>query len=343
MFDPRRHCWLLLAPLHKKTGGGIRNLEMKRGTSLSAILVAINLILAGAVNGTESLQKIRIGLPSLALTYMPFYVAQEKGLLKKFELEAEYIQMNTGIQPQAIIGGNINFFPSLSTGISAAISGLPLVVVLNFYHITPWMLVTSKEITKPQDLIGKKIAISGIRSTGHQLMMAWFKKMEISEKDVGFIMTGGTASSFASLASQQVAGAVLTPPFDDKAVSRGFKKFMLIGDLLDIPTSGLIAAKAEILNHRDRVQKTITALLEAVAWIRANRDETVRMIADKFKITPAEANGTYETLINMFNKDGRLPLKVARGYLDLLRQERPVPADFDLQKLVDFSMLPGGK
>jgi hypothetical protein len=50
------------------------------------------------------------------------------------------------------MGGNINFFPSLSTGILAAISGLPLVVVLNFYDITPWMLVTTKEINKPQDV-----------------------------------------------------------------------------------------------------------------------------------------------------------------------------------------------
>jgi hypothetical protein len=45
----------------------------------------------------------------------------------------------------------------------------------------------------------------------------------------------------------------------------------------------------------------------------------------------------------MFNKDGRLPPKVARGYLDLLRQERSVPADLDPQKFVDFSMLPAGK
>ena len=156
-------------------------------------------------------------------------------------------------------------------------------------------------------------------------------------------MTGGTASSFASLASQQVSGAVLTPPFDDKAVSRGFKKFVLIGDLVDIPTSGLIASRADVANHRERVQKTIAALLEAVTWLRANRAESVRMIADKFKITPAEAERTYETLVGMFNQDGRLPAKVARGYLDLLRQERPVPADLDPQKLVDFSMLPGAK
>ena len=316
---------------------------MKRETALIVILLWLNLLLPGLVEGAESLQKIRVGLPSLALTYMPFYVAQEKGLLKKNGLEAEYIQMNTGIQPQAIMGGNINFFPSLSTGISAAVAGLPLVIVLNFYNITPWMLVTSKDINKPQDLIGKKVAISGIRTTGHYLMMAWFKKVEISEKDVGFIMTGGTASSFASLASGQVAGAVLTPPFDDKAVSQGFKKFMLIGDLVEIPTSGLVASRAEITNQRDKVQRTIAALVDAVAWIRVNRTESVKMIADKFKITPAEANGTYETLVSMFNKDGRLPPKIARGYLDLLRQERSVPAEIDPQKFLDFSMLPGGR
>jgi len=135
---------------------------MKRETALIVILLWLNLLLPGLVEGAESLQKIRVGLPSLALTYMPFYVAQEKGLLKKNGLEAEYIQMNTGIQPQAIMGGNINFFPSLSTGISAAVAGLPLVIVLNFYNITPWMLVTSKDINKPQDLIGKKVAISRV-------------------------------------------------------------------------------------------------------------------------------------------------------------------------------------
>ena len=316
---------------------------MKREMSLIVILLSINLFLPGVVKGAESLQKIRIGLPSLALTYMPFYVAQERGFLKKSGLDAEYIQMNTSIQPQAVVNGNINFFPSLSTGISAAVAGLPLVVVLNFYNITPWMLVTGKEINKPQDLIGKKIAVSGLRTTGHQLMMAWFKKFEINDKEVGFILTGGTASSFASLASEQVAGAVLTPPFDDKAVSKGFKKFMLIGNLLDIPTSGLIASRAEVTNQRDRVQKTIAALFDAIAWIRANRPDTTKMIADKFKITPTEANGTYETLLSMFNKDGRLPPKVARGYLDLLRQERPISADLDPQKFLDFSMLPGVK
>ena len=72
-------------------------------------------------------------------------------------------------------------------------------------------------------------------------------------------------------------------------------------------------------------------------------DATANLIAAKFKITVSEANGTYDTLLSMLNKDGRLPLKVVHGYLDILRRERPIPADVDPQKFLDFSMLPGGK
>ena len=316
---------------------------MNRRSPLIVIVITLAFLLPTIVHGAENLQMIRVGFPSLAFSYMPFYIAQEKGLLKKHGLEAEYIQMRTGIQPQAVINGNINFFPSVSTGISAAVSGLPLVVVLNFYNGTPWVLVTNKSVNKPRDLIGKNVAVSGIRTSPHWFMQAALKKWEIPEKDVSFISTGGTSSSFAALTTNQVIGAVLTPPFDDKAVSMGFKKFMFLGDLVPIPYVGLITSQAEVKNNRERVQKTIAALLDGVAWLRANREESIKIIADKFKVSPSEAENTYQTMVNMFTRDGRLPIQVARGYLDVLRQERPIPADTDAQKLLDFSLLPASK
>ncbi len=215
--------------------------------------------------------------------------------------------------------------------------------MLNFYNGTPWVLVTNKSVNKPQDLIGKNVAVSGIRTSPHWFMQAALKKWEISEKDVSFISTGGTSSSFAVLTTNQVVGAVLTPPFDDKAVSMGFKKFMFLGDLVPIPYVGLITSQAEVKSNRERVQKTLAALLEAVSWLRANRPESVGMIADKFKVTPTEAENTYNTMVHMFTKDGRLEPRVARGYLDVLRQDRPIPADADVQKLLDFSLLPAEK
>jgi NitT/TauT family transport system substrate-binding protein len=316
---------------------------MKRGFAFNLLVVAFALIVPGLTQGAESLQKIRIGFPSLAFSYMPYYVAQEKGYLKKHGLEAEYIQMRTTIQPSAVINGNINFFPSVSTGMSAAASGLPLVVVLNFYDGAPWMLVTNKEINKPQDLIGKTVAVSGLRTAPHLFLQAALKKWEIAEKDVSIISTGGTSDSFLALVSKQVVGTVLTPPFDDKAVSLGFKKFMFLGDMADIPYVGVMTSQSQIKNSRETIRRTLAALMESVAWIRANREESVKMIAGKFKVSQTEAEGTYTTLVKMLNMDGRLNPKVARGYIDLLRQDRPIPADFDPQKIVDLSMLPASR
>jgi ABC-type nitrate/sulfonate/bicarbonate transport system substrate-binding protein len=316
---------------------------MLRRALLASSLIALSSLQPWPLSAAESLQRIRVGFPSLAFSYMPYYVAQEKGFLRKVGLEAEYILMRTTIQPQALINGNIHFFPSVSTGISAAVSGLPLVVVLNFFNGAPWILVTNKDVNRPQDLIGKNVAISGIRTSPHYFLQAALKKWEIPEKDVGLIITGGTSASFAALTSNQVVGTVLTPPFDDKAVSLGYKKFRFLGDLVDIPYTGVITSQAEIKTNRERVQKTIAALLDAVAWIRANRTESSKMIADKFKVSAGEAENTYTTMVNMFTTDGRLPLKAARGYLDVLRQERPIPADADAQKFLDFSMLPPGR
>src|SRR5262245_25175922 len=310
---------------------------------LVALVLNVLLSIATAARAAESTYKIRIGFPSVAFSYMPYYVAQEKGIFKKYGVESEYIQMRTPIQAQAVINGNINYLTSISNGISAAVAGLPLVVVMSFCDTSPWVLVTQKEINKPQDFIGKTVALSGIRTSPWYFFQAFLKKFEISEKDVSSISTGGTSDSFLALTTNRVVGTVLTPPFDDKAVSLGYKKFMQLGDLADIPYVGLVTSQSEIKNNRESVRRTVAAVLDSLAWLRANRAESTKMIVEKFKVNQGEADNTYATLIKLLNKDSRLNLKVARGYLDILRQERPIPADFDIAKVVDSSFLPAGR
>ena len=297
----------------------------------------------GHVSSAELAHKVHIGYPSSAVSTLPFDIAKEKGFYIKAGLDVEYIQMRTSIAPQAVLNGNINFFTSPQAAISAAVSGLPLVVVLSLYKDTPWVLVTGKEINRAQDLIGKKIAISDIRSSPYYFARAGFKKLGLDEKQIGLATTGGTSNSFAALTSNQVAGAVLSPPFDDKAVSLGYKKFLFLGDLADIPYVGLFTSQAQVRTQRERTRKTIAAVLDAVAWQRANRAEAVKMIAARYKINPGEAERSYQTMIEILSPDGSMDLNKVRGYLNLLREERPLPETLEAEKLVDFSMLPSAR
>ncbi len=256
---------------------------------LLKVWILIGMLLPRGAAAADGLQKVRIGYPSSAVSTLPFDIAKEKGFYLKAGLDVEYIQMRTVIAPQAVLNGNIHFFTSPQSAISAAVSGLPLVVVLSLYRDTPWVLVTGKEINRAQDLIGKKIAISDIRSSPYYFARAGFKKLGLDEKQVALATTGGTSNSFAALTSNQVAGAVLSPPFDDKAVSLGFKKFLFLGDLADIPYVGLFTSQSEIRVQRERVRKTIAAVMDAVAWQRPNRGEAVKMIAARYRISPSES------------------------------------------------------
>lgn len=319
---------------------GIGKGEGKRKPIMAAIGFLVALILASPLDAAETPYKIRVGFPSLAFSYLPYYVAQEKGFLKKYNIESEYIQITNSIAPQAVVAGNINYFTSASTAISAGVAGLPLVMVMNFCDISPWVLVTHKDINRPQDLIGKTVALSGVRTSPYYFFQAFLKKSEINEKEVGTINTGGTADSFRALTSNRVVGTVLTPPFDDKAVSLGYKKFAQLGELADIPYVGMVTSANEIKTNRESVRRTVTAMVEAIAWLRANRADSVKMIVDKFKVNQQEAEGTYATLIRILNKDSRMNPKIGRGYLDILRQERTIAADYDPMKHTDFSFLP---
>jgi len=315
-----------------------------RNIMLAALAPAfIATIFTSRLHAAEPAQKIRIGYPSSAVSTLPFDIAKEKGFYVKAGLDVEYIQMRSALGPQAILNGNIHFFTSPQSAINAAVAGLPLVVVLSLYRDSPWVLVTNKEIGKAHDLLGKRIAISDIRSSPYYFARAGLRKLAIEEKQVSLVTTGGTSNSFATLTTNQVAGAVLSPPFDEKAVSLGYKKFLFLGHLADIPYVGLFTSVMEIRTNRERIRRTIAAVLEAVAWQKANRSEAVRMIATRYKISQNEAERSYDTMTGIFSHDGAMNMKKVRGYLNLLREERPIPEDLDPEKLVDFSMLPSAR
>ena len=83
--------------------------------------------------------------------------------------------------------------------------------------------------------------------------------------------------------------------------------------------------------------------MEAAAWQRAHRSEAVKIIATRYQISQNEAQRSYDTMTGIFSPDGAIHMKKLRGYLNLLREERPIAEDLDPEKLVDFSMLPSAR
>src|SRR2546429_8807830 len=82
----------------KDFSNGKQETTISKATVLINILDGLILLVPEINRGAETLHKIRIGFPSLAFSYMPFYVAYETGILKKHGLEAENIKIRNTIQ-----------------------------------------------------------------------------------------------------------------------------------------------------------------------------------------------------------------------------------------------------
>ena len=110
----------------------------------------------------------------------PLWYAQDTKLFDKFRLQVEllYIQGQPVALP-ALITKEIDVL--LTSGGSAVpfmMNGMPVIMVANLNNIQPYRLVVASEIKTAQDLKGKKVAVSRIGATSHQLAVASWRSSD---------------------------------------------------------------------------------------------------------------------------------------------------------------------
>ena len=126
----------------------------------------------------KPLKKFRWGVTSLSASQWIPWIAKEAKLYEKHGLEAELVLLRgSGQSTQAIIGNSILGAPcTLTTVMSADLSGADLVTVAHTVAGVQSKLLVRPDIKKPEDLRGKRIAVSGFGSLGDFLERYILKK-----------------------------------------------------------------------------------------------------------------------------------------------------------------------
>ena len=89
----------------------------------------------------------------------PAWAAKDLGLFTKYGLNTELVMIPGSARgTQALLGGSTHFGQIDGTALIAAINqGADLVIISASLNKFPFSLVVQKNITKPADLIGKKV------------------------------------------------------------------------------------------------------------------------------------------------------------------------------------------
>ena len=263
----------------------------------------------GASGIAQAADTVRIGLPTK--TYWPTTIAETAVRQKLFEkegIEAELTIYRGGAETfEAMAAGAADVILDATSLVSAGRKkGVNSKVLANaamgYYG---WQLMTlSKSTLGVSDLKGKKVAITSAGS-GSDLLALWTqqdKKIEFTRVPVG---GGGLVPN---LLAGNVDAAVVYSPLSFQ-ISKSGEARSILDFSKEVPpnlAAGWIALDKYVQDKPQMVQKTLNALYGALAFMRANKDASVKLITELYEIPAEIAALEYENTIMKLETDGSM-------------------------------------
>jgi ABC-type nitrate/sulfonate/bicarbonate transport system substrate-binding protein len=269
-----------------------------------ASLVAITVLAAPAAAMSET---IRVGLPTK--TYWPTTIAETAVRQKLFEKEgitAELTIYRSGAEAfEGLAAGAADIIldpPSLvSAGRKKGVMS-KLVANAAMGSFGWQLMVPVKSTLTVKDLNGKKVAITAAGS-GSDLLALWTvqdRKIEFTRVPVG---GGGLVPN---LIAGNVDAAVVYSPLSFQISKAGDAKTILDYSK-EVPpnlSAGWIVLDKYAQEKPQNVQKALNALYGALQFMRANKDVTVKLIADLYEMPAEIAALEYENTIMKLETSG---------------------------------------
>jgi len=304
------------------------------------IIAAMLLLLFAARNLNAQATPITLGVTTrTGTTGLPFVAAEEKGFFKNEGLNGVIVVMQNQVVVNGVVTRNVDYGGTFSNFIGAALSGLPVRIVMSVMDGSDHYLVTSSAVKRVEDLKGKKFGISSFGGTPHSEAIMILRKYGMNpEKDVIFLQIGGSSSRYAALDSGSIDAAMLVPPFNKLAKKRGFNEILSFNEIMNIPLGGLAVHTQKMKERPDEIVRMIKAILKSVDYIRNHKNEILSIMETKWGIKEADIReGIYRDIIGIYTKTGVASDETMKNVIQMVRDTRKSKDEVPLSSVVDWS------
>jgi NitT/TauT family transport system substrate-binding protein len=242
--------------------------------------VGVHLLLIQCSNRTS--EKITL-VYSNKVNYEPFILATDKGYYKDEGLDVEVRTVVGGIvAAEAIATGSANI---------AAMGDAPAIIVASRNKTLKIVarygsgegihrIVTQKNITEPEHLEGKKVGIQPGSST-HGAFLSWLEKNGLGIENINIVPLNPLDMPDAMF-TEQIDAIAGSEPWPTNVRTRCGDKVRELSSSEGLGNTFphvLVVSEKLLLNNPRAVEKILTALTRAVAYINENIDESAQLIS----------------------------------------------------------------
>lgn len=307
---------------------------------VSGLLFYFPVSASEATAQTTALERALIAVPSPALSMLPVFFAQDRGLFKKENIEPLLVMMSGRLQAIALGTGEIDYAASVETILRSTMQGMPYKIILYTNSKMSVVLVTSPEIKSVADLRGKAVGVTslggGLEYALREILMQQGRLNP--DRDVRAVSLG-MPEQMAGLAAGSLQGAMLVPPYDGIMARKGYRRLVSAVDLLEYPQGGVATTDKKLKEKPAQVKRVIRAMIQALNEIRGERERTVSYIAARWKIDQELAAQSYDTMVRSFSKDGSASAKSIQSVIDSTKSRLQIDRPISVSDVAAFSLL----
>ena len=312
------------------------------------VLIFLSLIFGHALPGRLAAQtrtNLAGSVTSESMTAL--WVARDRGLFKKHGLDMQYILMpRNPLAIAALLAGEIDA-AIVGPGhvINAASSGADTIGIANLSQKLDYRLTARPEIKRKEDLRGKRIAISGPGSTSHLVTMLGLQGLSVDSTQARITLLtipGTEMNRRLALETGGVDATALRGAVGDLYGNKGYTvlyNFKTTGATLPqsmlATTRRIAAAKPQI------IEAYLKTMIEAIAttFDPANKELVTRLLASNLRLSPADAEESYQAVINAYEKVPHTNVEGMKRLYKLLMQINPKMGDVRVENVIDNSFM----
>ncbi len=311
-----------------------------------ACALAMVSAMAGAMPPAHAAETLRVGkaVPQ-AFSFVPLDVGIRKGLFSRNGLDIQEIAFaGDAKMQQAMAADSLDIGLGSGPAMAFIAKGAPVKAVAAMAG-QPLLLTLAVRPDGPKtvaELKGKKVSVSTAGSLTYWLVSETSRQQGWGPNGIVIAPMGAMAGQIAALERGDIDGVVVDITTVLELQAKGKVRVLIrFGNIAkDFHIHIIYATNKLIAAQPDQVRGFLKGWFDAIAFMRANRAETVAIGMDVLHTDAGIMNATYDALMPMFSDDGRFNPKaldtLAKSWVDL----KMLPQAPDLKTLYTEAFLP---
>lgn len=305
-----------------------------------ACVIGLALISLFSVASVASAETVKVGIPSLTVTMLPFAVARERGFFQQEGLTVELVLMPAALNIKVLLSGEIGYASTVGSAVVAAVRGIDVRVVMLFVDRPLLDLVATPEINSIADLKGKVIGISSRGGLHDVAIRRMLQQSGIDPAQTTLLAVGGQGAMLASVMSGRISAGLLNPPHNFLGYREGLKNLGFAGNFIRIPSTGLVATRDKLERAPEQVRRMARALARARAFARDHKAQVVPILKKFLQLDDEDLTAKiYDYHKKAESMDGRIDAALAAETIRDARQAEGIAREIPVNQVFDFSYL----